>query len=221
LRRSAQSVNKRNKNEKCQRTNRRFQIEIKRRNRLDTSLTTISHFFQVSFSSTTISHLSQISIARYRCLLISFFIMIDRIIKYLNSITRFDISNVNISLTYITFSSVKFVKSNFNVEIVKIYCDISKNNFATHIRKEKKVSLTKRSCFLRLNDRTFVRTRRLYIFMNVYEVLIEKKSIWFISFMSTSQKRYVTALNVKTKHTTWKIKAHSRYVTVRDSLIGG
>ncbi len=103
--------------------------------------------------------------------------MIDRIIKYLNSIIKFDISNVNISLTFITSSSIKLIKSSFNVEIVKVYCDISKNNFAFHIRKEKKVFLTERSCFLRLNDRTFVKTKRLYIFMNAYEVLIEEKFI--------------------------------------------
>lgn len=103
--------------------------------------------------------------------------MIDRIIKYLISITRFDISNVNISFTYITSSFIKLIKSSFNVDIVKIYCDINKNNTTTHIRKEKEVSLARRSCYLRLNDRTSVKTRRLFIFMNVYEVLVKEKFI--------------------------------------------
>ncbi len=139
--------------------------------------------------------------------------MIDWIIKYLNSITKFDISNVKISLTFITSSLTKSIKSSFNIEIIKIYCDINKNNFATHIKKEKEVILTKKSCFLRLNDRTFVKKKHLYIFMSVYEILIKEEFIWFISFMFTFHDKQVTVLNIMTKHTTWKIEVYNRYVT--------
>lgn len=116
--------------------------------------------------------------------------------------------------------SIKSKKSTSNLNIVKIFCDIKKDN-AKSKKKKKIQSMVNHSCYLRIVNKE---SRMNYIkfeiskmftshnqIINSWRMIIDENTIWFVNNFITSNQRNVRALKIVRKHKKWKIKAHLQY----------
>ena len=150
---------------------------------------------------------------------------IKHIIKYLNSLIRFIITE-NVKLEFVVKSlSTKFKKSDINTKIVKIYVEIVKNIVFNKIWRKTKFykKIAKFNVYLQLLNKKFNRkvdwtihdeiyddTSKFH-YIDQYESRIDEENIWFCQKMLKKKHRTKTAKNAARRHVTWKVQAHTTY----------
>jgi hypothetical protein len=142
-------------------------------------------------------------------------------IKYLHSVTRFLIIDVTLFLFFMK-SSLKSHKSTSKSEMIRVYCDIARDNKRNKLWKNQKVKIVvEKSCFLQIldkktkNDLLIMNSKNLknskYHYADSYEFRIAQTDVWFIERITTSKQRRRVAIEHVKLHRQWKIKATENY----------
>ncbi len=149
----------------------------------------------------------------------------DYFIKYLNVNTHFFISKNTITFLNIDESSIRFIKSASNVQMMKKFCELIKDS-AINKRwiKFKKFRITaKRSIFLLMLNRkiknvdyttlnlSIEMTILVFHFVTIHESRIAQNKVWFTRNMFTTQDRINATKIIAKENLQWKIQIHTQY----------
>jgi hypothetical protein len=149
----------------------------------------------------------------------------DYFIKYLDVNTHFFISKNTTTFFNIDESSVRFIKSASNVQMMKKFCELIKD-FAINKRwiKSKKFQITtEQSIFLLMLNRkikdvdyttlnlSIEMTTFVFHFVTIHESRIAQNKVWFTRSMFTTQDRMNATKIIAKEHLQWKIQVHTQY----------
>ncbi len=140
----------------------------------------------------------------------------DNMIKYLHSHVRFYIDDVSTKYSLnIDSSSRKSMRSTTNAEILKLFCDIIKNETKNKRWKKTKQMYkvrAKNSCYLTLLDKKSRKKNTLdYHLTNKYESRITSFMIWFNHEMIIAAQRKKEMRKIHKRHENWKTSVMKTY----------
>ncbi len=143
---------------------------------------------------------------------------IENLIQYLHSYVRFFIENINDDFSLaIELSSKKSTKFSFNIDILKVFCDIFMNE--TQNKKWKKKLMYKIradvSCYLIMLDKKF-RQKKIkissYHLTDKFESRIAVFNVWFIQDFTNERLRDKHMRKIVKRHQRWKTRAIFIYI---------
>jgi hypothetical protein len=154
--------------------------------------------------------------------------ILEYFVRYLNLITHFFISKSNIACLNIEKSFTRSTKSTINVNMIKIFCDLTKNFVINkRWRKTRKFRITiEQSIYLLLFDKklksnedyTMINSARIdtdvtlsFHFVTTLDSRISQNQILFTRKMSTIKKRTKVTQAITIAHYHWKIQTHKLY----------